>query len=87
MKTAREVLSYCYGHGRIVDHGRYGIAMSDLDRTMKEIAAKDKEIERLKKCESDLRKIHEEQYEAVKKAQMGFQYIGRDLVLVSLKGE
>lgn len=48
------------------------------------MCAQAKEIERLKKCESDLRKIHQEQYEAVKKAQMGFQYFGSELMLVSL---
>lgn len=50
------------------------------------IAAQAKEIERLKKAESDLRKIHEEQCAAVKKAQMGFQYFDTELKLVSLKG-
>ena len=40
------------------------------------------EIGRLKKCECDLRKIHEGYMAAVKKANMHFQYIGGTLMLL-----
>ena len=50
MKTAREVLCYCYGHGRIVSGERYIIAMSDLDNQYKQIKALQVENEKLKKA-------------------------------------
>ena len=49
MKTARGVLSYCFGHGRIIDRERYRIATTDLDAKDATIIAQAKEIAALRK--------------------------------------
>ena len=56
-----------------------------IKKLQAQLAAEQKENERLLKCENDLRKIHEEHMEAAKRCQMGFQYFNGDLMVVSTK--
>ena len=47
MNKAREIIEYCYQHGRIINVERHKIAVADLDAQAEQIAIKDKQIESL----------------------------------------
>ena len=54
-------------------------------QALKKLSRLAAEVERLKKCESDLRKIYEEKLVAVKEANKCFRYFGGKLMLVALQ--
>lgn len=58
----------------------YKIVKEDYIQTNKVLRAENR---RLVKCENDLRKIHEEYMTAVRESNMGFQYVGKKLMLLN----
>lgn len=72
----------------IAKNKEYAEIVHTLKETIFKVVAKSRQLraenKQLIKCENDLRKIHEEQYAAVKKAGYCFQYLKGELFLAKL---